>query len=180
MSGSSALSAAKNRRSNSGTISQSNSATPQSKTQNTSQQNQNNSLDTEKKEPFHPLRVLHKHELMLKKHDEELHTLITINNESKSLEETTNNKEITEKIIHLENVYKTLHEEFNVVKKDINKLMSFSMDLSIEFNNFKKETFKKIETQQQVKKGMKEKHEEEKEGEEEEKEEEKQEGEEEK
>jgi hypothetical protein len=152
MSGSSALSSAKNRRSNSGTISQLNSATPQSKTQN-----QNNSLNTEKKEPFHPLRVLHKHDLMLKKHHEELHALITINNESKSLEETTNNKEITEKIIHLENVYKTLHEEFNVVKKEINKLMSFSIDLNIEFNNFKKETFKKIENHQQVKKGKVEK-----------------------
>ena len=143
MSGAAALSAAKNRRSGGATNSVSKPSTPQSK----NQQNQNNLLPAEKKEPLHPLRVLQKHDLMLKKHDEELETLISINNENKTLGSgaSIENTEITKKLNDLEKAFKTLHNDFDETKKEINKVMSFSMGVNTEIMNFKKEIIEKIE-----------------------------------
>jgi len=148
MSGSAALSAAKNRRSGGATNSVSKPSTPQNKI--TSQQNQNHSLPAEKKEPLHPLRVLRDHDLMLKKHDEELATLISINNENKSLgggggESSIENTEITKKLNNLENIFKSLHNEFDEAKKEINKVMSFSMVINTELMTLKKEITEKLE-----------------------------------
>jgi len=146
MSGAAALSAAKNRRSGGATNSVSKPSTPQSKNQQ-NQQNQNNLLPAEKKEPLHPLRVLQKHDLMLKKHDEELETLISINNENKTLGSgaSIENTEITKKLNDLEKAFKTLHNDFDETKKEINKVMSFSMGVNTEIMNFKKEMNEKIE-----------------------------------
>ena len=143
MSGASALSAAKNRRSGGATNSVSKPSTPQSK----NQQNQNNSSPTDKKESLHPLRLLQKHDLMLKKHDEELETLISINNENKTLGSgaSIENTEITKKLNDLEKAFKTLHNDFDETKKEINKVMSFSMGVNTEIMNFKKEIIEKIE-----------------------------------
>lgn len=143
MSGAAALSAAKNRRSGGATNSVSKPSTPQSK----NQQNQNNLLPADKKEPLHPLRVLQKHELILKKHDEELETLISINNENKTMGSVPSieNIEITKKLNDLEKAFNTLHNDFDNVKKEINKVMSFSIGINNEIMNLKKEMNKKIE-----------------------------------
>ena len=141
MSGAAALSAAKNRRSTGANISISKSSTQQT------QQIQNNAFPAEKKELLHPLRVLQKHDLMLKKHDEELETLISINNENKSLNggSSIENTEITKKLNDLEKSFKILHNNFDDAKKEINKVMSFSMGVNNELMVLKKEINEKIE-----------------------------------
>ena len=143
MSGSAALSAAKNRRSGGAT----NSVSKPSSTQSKSQQIQNNSLPAEIKQSLHPLKVLQNHDLMLKKHDEELATLISINNENKSLggESSNENTEVTEKLNNLEKIFKSLHNDFNEIKKEINKVMSFSMGVNTELMTLKKEITGKLE-----------------------------------
>jgi hypothetical protein len=75
----------------------------------------------------HPLQILYRHEQMLKKHDEELQTLITINNEDKP--------ELNSGLIAKIN---SLEHEVSDLKKEIAKVMAFSMETSLQLSEFKK------------------------------------------
>ena len=119
-SGNASLASAKNKRGGSG------SQTPVSSTpvQKNSQPNSTNSTNPNLQ---HPLQILYKHEQMLKKHDEELQTLITINNEDKP--------ELNSGLISKIN---SLEEEVSDLKKEIAKVMAFAMETSLQLSEFKK------------------------------------------
>ena len=123
MSGNAALTSAKNKRSAGG------SQPPVSSTpvNRNGQPNAPNAQNAPNANLQHPLQILYVHDQMLKKHDEELQTLITINNEDKS----ELNNDLIKKINSLE-------KEVVDLKKEIIKVMAFAMDTSIQLSEVKK------------------------------------------
>lgn len=121
MSGNAALASAKNKRSGGNTQNTPVASTPVQKN------GQQNSANPANPNLMHPMQILYNHNQLLKKHDEELQTLITINNEDKS----ELNSELITKINSLE-------QELAELKKEIVKVMAFAMETSIQLSEVKK------------------------------------------
>ena len=125
MSGNAALASAKNKRG--GGNNAQNTPVASTPVQKNSQSNSANSANSANPNLQHPLQILFRHEQMLKKHNEELQTLITINNEDKP--------ELNSVLITKIN---SLEQEVTDLKKEIAKVMAFAMDTSLLLSELKK------------------------------------------